>query len=108
MQETYNIPPGRLTEGTIERGHGRVKLITICFSRNTSFKAEITDVLTRCLWASDVLLLWERHYGQKMKVAVRKIKYHNDEKDDEEEEEDEDMLENGDDYYGDFFDLMSN
>jgi hypothetical protein len=106
VQETYSIPPGRFTEGTIERGHGRVKLNTNCFSRNHSFKAQITDVLTRCLWASDVLLLWERHYGQKMKVAVRKAKYGNDEE--EEEEEEEDMLENGDEYYGDFFDMMGN
>ena len=33
IQKTFGFAPGRLTEGTLERGHGRIKLIMTRFSR---------------------------------------------------------------------------
>lgn len=69
MQTTYGFPPGCLTEGTLERGHGRVKLNVTCFSRNHSYKAENQDVMVRCLWCTDPLLLWERDFGQQIKAG---------------------------------------
>ena len=32
VQQNFNIPPGQLTEGTIERGHKNIKLCKVSFS----------------------------------------------------------------------------
>ena len=84
VQQELGIPPGRLTEGTIECGHKMVKLLKTSFSRclsnlhllhlhlhlhplarNHSYKAENFDILTGCSWRSDPLVLWEGAIGQK-------------------------------------------
>ena len=35
--------------------------------RNHSFAAENTDILNRCSWCSDPVLLWEHYCGQQIK-----------------------------------------
>ena len=86
MQTTYNIPPGCLTEGSIEHGHQNLKKCKSCFSRsafliitliyliprNDSFKGENHDIMVCCSWSSDVLLLWEKEHGHVIKPGYMK------------------------------------
>ena len=86
MQTTYNIPPGCLTEGSIEHGHQNLKKCKSCFSRsafliitliyliprNDLFKGENHDIMVHCSWISDVLLHWEREHGQQIKPGYMK------------------------------------
>ena len=86
MQTTYNIPPGCLTEGSIEPGHQNLKKCKSCFSRsafliitviyliprNDSFKGENYDIMVHCSCISDILLHWEREHGQQIKPGYMK------------------------------------
>lgn len=47
-------------------------ILIIHMFRNHSFKAENQDVMTRCAWCSDPLLLWEKVFGQKIKAGCHK------------------------------------
>ena len=47
MQETYRIPPGWLTEGSVELGNKLVKQATKHLSRGSSFTNKNRDVLFR-------------------------------------------------------------
>jgi len=87
VQETYGIPPGCLTEGTLELNHKMFKKYqkkaslgksltllsltvlakTIFLLRNNSYKSQNQDIMVRCSWTSDPLLLWESEKGQKIK-----------------------------------------
>ena len=49
-----------------------IVMITMVLSRNFSFKAETNDVMTRCAWCTDPLLLWEKVFGQKIKAGFYK------------------------------------
>ena len=62
------MPPGCLTEGTLERGHQH-KMCKNQFSRNNLFKSENQDILDRTSWYTDPVLLWEHYVGQVLKVG---------------------------------------
>ena len=73
VQTTYGIPPGRLTEGTIENGHKTVKLIKNNFARSHSYKAELTDIMVGSNWRADLMLAWEATKGQQYRYGnIRK------------------------------------
>ena len=42
--------------------------------RHHSYKAENEDIMNRCSWSSDPILLWEHHIGQVLKVGALRPK----------------------------------
>jgi hypothetical protein len=96
VQDIFAVPPGRLTEGTLETGHQVSKRNQNCFAwfvhvfhisllifpsigaiikiyfRNFSYKAALIDIMVRGQWSSDALLLWEKVVGQEIKPGYLK------------------------------------
>jgi len=70
IQENYDIPPGRCTEGSLEAGHAVVKKCLQRFSRKCSFKLANYDVMVRGFWTSDLLLHYEKNIGQRIRVGA--------------------------------------
>ena len=42
--------------------------------RHHSYKAENEDIMNRCSWSSDPILLWEHHISQVLKVGALRPK----------------------------------
>ena len=75
VQETYDLPPGALTESTIETGHKVTKMARKRFSRKMSYSKEHRDILQRGLWTSDPILHYESTVLQNFQPGnIRKSK----------------------------------
>ena len=66
VQTTFNIPIGFLTESSGELGNKRNKAAIKKFSYNCNEQKQNFDVLSRRLWTSDPVLLYEQTFSQKI------------------------------------------
>ena len=62
-------------------------IIFVFLCRNHNYKAENQDILVRCSWGSDPLVLWESKFGQKIKRGNIRKKRNSAKKAEEEMEE---------------------